>query len=213
MGLQRADEAAAGAAQALTQEQVLLEELRHRSKNDLQLILSMLIAQKRRLVDEQPRRGLDDLMDRVAAISMAHDQLAPGRGVGRVELADYLQALCGNLGKRREDVRFELRLTRIQIPQEHAVPLGLIVNELVTNALKYAFPDARSGMIQVDLEVLHHGEGCLRVRDDGIGMGPPRPGSSGTELVHRLVRQIGGHLDREAVQQGTGFAVSFPVVT
>ena len=196
---------------ALTQEQVLLEELRHRSKNDLQLILSMLIAQKRRLADDPARRGLDDVLDRVAAISMAHDQFALGRSVGRVELADYLKALCGNLGKRREDVRFELHLTRTQIPQELAVPLGLIMNELVTNALKYALPGGRNGMIRVDLGVLLHSEGGLHVRDDGIGMGPPRPGSSGTELVHRLVRQIGGHLDREEVQQGTGHAISFPV--
>ena len=212
LGLQRADEAAASATLALTQEQVLLEELRHRSKNDLQIILTMLIAQKRRLVDEQARRSLDDVMDRVAAISMAHDQLAPGRGAGRVELADYLQALCGNLGKRREDVRFEVNLTRAQIPQEHAVPLGLILNELVTNALKYAFPNGQSGTIQVDLEVLPHGEGRLHMCDDGIGMGAPRPGSSGTELVRRLVQQIGGHLERKELQRGTGFAVSFPLV-
>ena len=212
MGLQRADEAAAATALALTQEHVLLEELRHRSKNDLQLILTMLIVQKRRQSDEQVRLGFDDVMDRIAAIGMAHDQLTPGLGAGRVDLADYLQALCGNLSKRREEVRFEVQLAHIEIRHEHAVPLGLIVNELVTNALKYAFPTGRSGTIRVDLTVLSHGEGCLNVRDDGIGMGAPRPGSSGTDLLHRLVQQIGGDLSREEVQSGTAFAISFPVV-
>ena len=213
MGLQRADEAAASTAQALTQEQILLEELRHRSKNDLQLILSMLGMQQRKQSDEQVRRGLGDLMDRVAAIGIAHDQLAPAGSVGRVELADYFRALCGNLGKRREDVRIEARLASSRIPHEQAVPLGLIVNELVTNALKYAFPDGRSGAIAVNFEVDPSGEGHLRVCDDGVGMGAPRPGSSGTELVRRLVQQVGGQLDREEVQRGTCFAIRFPVIS
>ncbi len=212
MALHRLADTAARAALALTQEQTLLEELRHRSKNDLQLVLAMLLIEKRRHTDGQVRRGLDDVMDRVSAIGMAHDQLAPDRDAGRVELADYLRALCNNLRLRREDVRIEVNLVCISIPPEHAVPLGLIVNELVTNALKYAFPDGRSGTIRVDLESLRHGEAHLSVRDDGIGMGVPRPGSSGTELVRRLVQQVGGHLDREEMQQGTGFVVSFPVV-
>ena len=213
MGLQRADEAAANTAQALTQEQMLLEELRHRSKNDLQLILSMLVMQQRKQTDEQARRGLGDIMDRVAAIGMAHDQLAPVGNVGRVELADYLQALCGNLGKRREDVRIEAHLTSARVPHERAVPLGLIVNELVTNALKYAFPDGRSGAVAVNFEVDPSGEGHLRVCDDGVGMGVPRPGSSGAELVRRLVQQVGGQLDREEVQRGTCFTIKFPLVS
>ena len=100
-------------------------------------------------------------------------------------------------------------------PKDHplTVPLGLIVNELVTNALKYAFPDDQAGTIQVGFENLVQGEAVLYVRDDGIGMGPPRPGSSGTGLVRRLVQQLGGQLDREEVQQGTGFAITFPMVT
>ena len=96
---------------------------------------------------------------------------------------------------------------------ERAVPLGLIVNELVTNALKYAFPDDRSGTIHVGFKNLVHGEAVLYVRDDGIGMGPPRVGSSGTGLVQRLVQQLGGQMDREEVEQGTSFAVTFPMVT
>jgi two-component sensor histidine kinase len=189
-----------------------LEELRHRSKNDLQIILSMLILQKRKQTDEQARRGFSHIMDRVTAISMAHDQLAPGRSVGRVELADYLQALCGNLTQRRDNIAVETCLTRAEMPHERAVSLGLIVNEMVTNALKHAFPDGRSGTIQVSFEIAPADEGCLRVRDDGVGMGPPRPGSSGAELIRRLVQQIGGRLEQEAVELGTAFVICFPLV-
>ncbi|MGI4802672.1 MAG: sensor histidine kinase, partial [Janthinobacterium lividum] len=194
-------------------ELTLLDELRHRGKNDLQLIQAMLVMQKRGQVDAQVRRDFDDVMDRIAAIGVAHDQLTPSRGAGRVQLADYLRALCGNLATRRGNVGIETHLVSMDIPHERAVPLGLIVNELVTNALKYAFPDDQAGTIQVGFELLVQGEAVLYVRDDGIGMGLPRPGSSGTGLVRRLVQQLGGQLDREEVQRGTGFAITFPIVT
>lgn len=212
MRLQRANEAEASTTRALLQERVMLEELRHRSKNDLQLILSMLVLQKRKQMSEQERRGFSHIMDRVAAIGVAHDQLAPGGRGRKVEMGDYLQALCRNLEQRREDVRFETYVDRAQMPHERAVPLGLILNELVTNSLKYAFPDARSGTIRVDFKV-KPGEGRLEVRDNGVGMGPPRPGSSGTELVRRLVQQVGGSLVQEEPIQGTGFVIRFPLVT
>ena len=213
MALKRAGDAATSSANALQQEHTLLDELRHRGKNDLQLIQAMLIMQKRKQADAQVRRDFDDVMDRIAAIGVAHDQLTPSRGAGRVQLADYLQALCGNLATRRGNVGIETHLVSMAIPHERAVPLGLIVNELVTNALKYALPDDRGGTIQVGFENLVQGEAVLYVRDDGIGMGLPRSGSSGTGLVRRLVQQLGGQLDREEMQRGTGFAITFPVVT
>lgn len=213
ISMRKAAEAEASAVLAQAQGQTLLEELRHRSKNDLQLIISMLVMQRRQQTDDQARRGFDHLVDRVAAISMAHNQLAPGKGGGKIGLTEYLLALCGNLGQRREDIRIETDLTRVEMPHDRAVMLGLVVNELATNALKYAFPEGRSGRIQVTLSTSSSGEGCLHVRDDGVGMGPPRPGSSGTGLVKRLVQQLGGRIDRENLPQGTGFAICFPLVT
>lgn len=212
-GITRAEEAEARTALALARERTLLRELRHRSKNDLQLILSMLLMQQRKQTDPQAKRGFGHLMDRVVAIGLAHDQLVPSTEAGRIDLADYLEALCGNLAKRRDSVRIETELARAEMPHDRAVPLGLIVNELVTNALKYAFPGERRGKIQVEFRSTAEGEGRLSVRDDGIGMGPPRPGGSGMELVRSFVAQIGGRMEREDLQQGTGFSVCFPLVT
>ncbi|WP_424140232.1 sensor histidine kinase [Roseomonas chloroacetimidivorans] len=213
MGMQRATEAEANALLAQARGQTLLEELRHRSKNDLQLIISMLVMQKRQQTDDQARRGFDHLVDRVAAISIAHDQLAPGGGARNIGLADYLQALCGSLAQRRDDIRIETDLDCVEMPHDRAVMLGLIVNELVTNALKYAFPEGRRGGVQVSFKTTSQEEGCLRVRDDGVGMGPPRLGSSGTGLVKRLAQQLGGRIDREDLRQGTGFVICLPLVT
>jgi two-component sensor histidine kinase len=211
--LQQAALAEAAAAKALAQERTLLAELRHRSKNDLQLILAMLVMQKRKQPDKELNNGLNLLMDRVAAIGMAHDQLAPGRVAGMVELSEYLTTLCGNLAQRRESVRIEIAFAPTEMPHERAVPLGLVVNELVTNALKYAFPDDRSGRIEVLYEIAPLGQGRLTVRDDGIGMGPPRPGGAGTELVRRLIQQIGGWVERKDQAPGTCIEVTFPLVT
>eukprot|EP01037_Dinobryon_pediforme_P005713 gene5713-5776_t len=212
-GVQLAASSEAATAQALQQERTLLAELRHRSKNDLQLMLSMLVMQNRKQTEEAVQNSFSLIMDRVAAIGMAHDQLAPGRGIGTVELSEYLTSLCGNLSQRRDEVRIETVLSQAAMPHERAVPLGLIVNELITNSLKYAFPENRPGCIDVIFEIAPHGEARLIVRDDGIGMGPPRPGGSGTELVRRLVQQIGGRAEREDRDTGTGFIVTFPLVT
>jgi two-component sensor histidine kinase len=100
----------------------------------------------------------------------------------------------------------------VELPHGEAVALALIVNELVTNALKYAFPDGRSGRIEVVFRTTRQGEGRLHVRDNGVGMGPPRAGSSGSELVGRLAQQLGGRIEPEDLPAGTGFAVCFPLV-
>ena len=122
-------------------------------------------------------------MDRVAAIGMAYDQLSPAGSGGIVELADYLRALCGSLNQRKEGIQIEVDFAALRLPHERAVPLGLIVNELVTNALKHAYPDGAGGVIKVTFEITPGREGALFVSDDGVGMGPPREGSLGTNLV------------------------------
>lgn len=213
IGEQQVVGAAADAARALARERMLRGELQHRSKNDLQLVLSLLVMQRRRLHDEQARRMLGHVLDRIAAIGVAHDQLNPESHTGLIDLADYLQALCGNLSQRRDGVAIETSVESAEMPHSRAVPLGLVVNELVTNALKHAFPQGRGGVIRVEFHVAPPGEGRLSVQDDGVGMGPPRPGSSGTELVRRLVQQVGGRLEAMKQAQGTGFCVFFPLVT
>lgn len=210
--LERVTQEAADATLAHADQKVLFSELQHRNKNDFQLILSLLLMQKRKQTDPEARRGFTHVMDRVSAIGMAHDQLSAREGKSQIELAEYLHALCGNLQQRKEGVQIRTGLMPLEMPHERAVPLGLIVNELVTNALKHAFPGNRSGMVSVTFDLTCAGEGTLCVRDDGIGMGPPRPGSSGTELVGLLVQQMGGEMEQERQVRGTGFCIRFPLV-
>jgi two-component system, sensor histidine kinase PdtaS len=208
---QKTAEAAAQAALALSEQQMLLREQRHRDKNDFQLIVTLLMMQMRQQQDPEARRGFRHVMDRVAAISMAHDQLAAREG--SVDVAEYLRALCGNLDQRREGVRIEANLDSTVIAHGHAVALGLIVNELVTNALKHAFPGERPGTVRVTFRAKYEtGEGHLCVADDGVGIGPPRPGGSGLELVRALTRQVGGRITSDSSAQGTVFRMDFLLV-
>ncbi len=211
--LQRATQEAADASLAYADQKTLFNELQHRNKNDLQLILSLLMMQMRKQTDAQVRQDLRQVMDRVAAIGIAHDQLSADERTGRIDLADYLHALCGNLQQRKQGVQIETDLMHLEMPRERAVPLGLLVNELVTNALKHAFPIDQPGTIRVTFSVTGGGEGALSVSDNGVGMGPPRSGSAGTELLRLLVQQVGGHLKQEEQVQGTGFSIRFPLVT
>lgn len=201
----------AEAAFAQAGHETVLRELMHRNKNDFQLVVSMLMLQKRKHADAAVRRSFDHVVDRVAAISLAHDQLSTSEAIGTIEVGAYLQALCGNLDQRSERVRVVPELDRAELPHQRAVVVGLIVNELVTNALKHAFPGEREGAVRVGFLAGPDGMGEISVTDDGVGMGPPRPGGSGTDLVEALAHQIGGRLERETSDRGTAIRVPFVV--
>jgi two-component sensor histidine kinase len=123
---------------------------------------------------------------------------------------DYLRALCANIDPRRPQIVIEVDVDDAGIPLDRAVPIGLIVNELVTNSVKYAFDD-EGGMINVVFRVnTTLGEGQISVRDNGRGMGPPRKGALGLRLAESLAGQLGGRLTTPAVAKGTLTILTFP---
>ncbi|MET0429690.1 MAG: GAF domain-containing protein [Microvirga sp.] len=195
-------------ARELIQADVLLQELRHRVKNNFQTIIAFLSHQKRH---SSPglRERLQSVMDRVQAIALAHDQLSETQGGSEVEFGDYLRALCANIDPHREGIRIEVEASGATLPLDWAVPAGLIVNELVTNSVKYAFDDGGTVRVifAVDPEI---GEGCVVVEDDGKGMGPPREGGLGLTLIHALAAQLGGRVEFHEVEKGTRTGVCFP---
>jgi two-component sensor histidine kinase len=207
-------EAAAEHLRAQERAEVLLRELQHRAKNNLQTIVSFLSLQRRRSQVPETRDKLASAMDRVHAIALAHDQLALRGNAGEVDLGDYLRALCANIDPQREGVAIEVDVsTGLFLPLDRAVPAGLIVNELVTNSLKYAFDEA-GGIIRVAFRTdPDRGEAYLAVEDNGRGMLSPRAGGLGLALVGAFAQQLGGTADREEVEKGTRTTVSFPLPT
>ncbi|WP_207460811.1 histidine kinase dimerization/phosphoacceptor domain -containing protein [Azospirillum sp. SYSU D00513] len=204
--------AAAAAADAASVKDLRLREMQHRMKNHLAVISSMLLLEQRHHADGGVKARLRALMDRVTAIGMAHDQLNARQQDTAVDLAPYLGQLAGNLALQHGSLRVETALDKVVVPLDHAVPLGLIVNELMTNAAKYAFPGGTGGTVWVELSCDQDlAEGLLAVADDGVGMGPPRPGSMGGMLLEGLAQQVGGTLDRPAIERGTRVEVRFPI--
>ncbi len=160
------------------------------------------------------RAALKSAVGRIQVIARAHDRLQRRDPVATVRVDDYLHDLCHGLGELLRDVQpiaVTVRAEQIKLPTSVAIPLGLLTNELVTNAFKYAFPGDREGTIQVSLKRVDETWAELSVADDGVGCtGEPRQGL-GTRLTTLLSRQLGGTIAREPVNPGCRVVVRFPL--
>ncbi|GGC47673.1 histidine kinase dimerization/phosphoacceptor domain -containing protein [Chelatococcus reniformis] len=212
-----ADQKALAAAQAQVEADVLwkarVRELQHRVKNNLQTVVSFLSQQRRQTSSPETRIGLASLMDRVQAIALAHDQLSHREGASQVEFADYLHSLCANIDPHRETVSVQVDADEALIPLDRAVPAGLIINELVTNAFKYAFDEAESGSVRIEFRTnQERGEGCIVVEDNGKGMEHSSSGGVGIKLVNAFAQQLGARPEYETNSSGTRWRICFPLV-
>ncbi|MDB5626130.1 MAG: hypothetical protein JWR73_1932, partial [Tardiphaga sp.] len=208
---QAAAEASVAAAAGGHQHDVFLREMQHRVKNNFQLILASITMQKRRTTEKQVRAALDGIADRINAISVAHEQLAPGQDGKTVNAAGYLTALCSSISQQTERVAIEVTAEEFMISIDRIVPLGLILNEVATNSIKHAFDDD-AGRIEVNLSAAAEGELRLTIADNGKGFQNPRAEGSGLKLISSLARQIGGRVDQTSSEKGTATSVVFPVI-
>ena len=203
------EQAIAQAAMEARRHQVLLEEMQHRVKNNFQTILSMVAIQSARLQTENSRIVLNKIADGIMAMSLAHDQLAPAQGGELVNLPTYLRALTTSIQKPLETIIVEVQADEISVPIEHAVPVGLIVNELLTNSVKHVF-GREGGAIRVELQTgPDQGEIRLTVSDNGSGIDPTKPQGSGLKLINALARQLRGKVDHKSSSKGTSVCVVF----
>ena len=201
---------------SLREKETLLKEIHHRVKNNLQVIASLLRLQARHLKDEQAQSMFEESQNRVHSISLVHEKLYRTGDLARIDFCDYLLTLTKGLteGWKGTSVPVEIVVEAggVQLGVDTAIPCGLIVTELVTNALKHAFPNAVSGTIRV--AAINEPEGWLKliVQDNGVGIPEKldirRSGSLGMELVSSLVRQLSATLEigREG---GTTFRIHF----
>jgi two-component sensor histidine kinase len=192
----------------------LVSELQHRTKNNFQTIISFIALQRRTARTQESKNRIASVMDRVQAISLAHDQLSLTQGTSLVDFGDYLKSLCANIDPRRENVSIQVEASVTMMPLDRAVPAGLIVNELVTNSIKYAFEDSEGGLIKVAFAMDEEtGEACVVVEDNGKGMGPPREGGLGLTLIEAFAQQLAGRVEQDSIEKGTRTCVYFPLAT
>lgn len=178
---------------SLREKETLLKEIHHRVKNNLQVISSLLKLQAERIDDDAARRALRDGQTRVRSMALVHELLYRSKDLGKVDLGEYIHDLTRQLlrshGTDPSRVRIESQVVPTPLPVDVAVPCGLILNELVSNALKHAFPGGRSGRVWVEVRRTE-GAHELVVRDDGVGMPEGLDFQTGTTLGLRLVKTL-----------------------
>jgi len=206
---------------ALAEKEVLLKEVHHRVKNNLQVISSLISLQADNLTDERLRAVFGDMRDRVRSMALVHEKLYQSGDLSKVDFSDYAAGLLQYLWRAHGTVagRVDLRtaFAPLELTAATAVPCGLLLNELVSNALKHAFPTDRHGTVTAGVE--HDpatGTVCLRVGDDGVGLPPDRDWrqapSLGLRLVQMLADQLGGMVETPAqAHAGTEFRVTFKI--
>ena len=195
---------------ALKEKEVLLQEVHHRVKNNLQVISSMLNLQKSFVKDPETLNLLEESTNRIATMSFIHESLYRNTDFANISFAEYLQRLSANLiqSYSRSDCEVVLQTVfdEVYLSLEQAIPCGLITNELVSNSLKYAFPDRAQGTITLRIQHVENGAVELEVSDDGVGLPPgmdfAKNDSLGVYLVQALTEQIDGELVVTSVDQG-----------
>lgn len=200
-------------ARLVAEKEMLVVEVNHRAKNSLAIAASLLGIQGRRQADPAVRALFEEARDRLVAMSRVHDLLSKSENAQRVNLATYVRDLCEALRPITEgDDRINLHTEMeegILVDAETAVPLGIVLTELVTNAVKYAFPAPRSGTIRAEGRRAQSGRIQVIVHDDGVGFSTMREGSLGYGLVRSLVGQIGGEMEIQT-DPGLTVTISFP---
>ncbi|WP_376962419.1 CHASE3 domain-containing protein [Azospirillum sp. A26] len=205
-------------AATLQENRILLDEVNHRVKNSLQIVANLLRTQAMRHRSAEVRQELLDSSSRVLAIAEVHRRLyGEGAVYDTVELTDLIRSIAENAVPPTGGAEPAMTLATgapLSAPVDTAVPVALIVNELLTNSYKHAFPDGRRGTVTVDMAVAGN-EVRIDVADDGIGLPEEVAGSSGggfgLNTARNLTRQLRGRLEIERLTPGTRFLLTFPM--
>lgn len=202
----------------IAERDLMLTEFEHRVKNNFQIVASMLDIQRRRVADPTAAEALGTAMMRVDSIARAHRHLYRDGQASEVNVRDYLQDLCRTLSDAlllRGAVTLDCDADEAPIQRDHAVSIGLVVNELVTNAAKHAFTGRDSGTISVTWKRKETGGWRLTVADNGVGMpSGPKPkrkdGGLGQRLIEAFANQAGGSLTTTSDTHGTTVTMDVP---
>ncbi|MCA1990748.1 MAG: PAS domain-containing protein, partial [Coleofasciculus sp. S288] len=201
---------------SLKEKEVLLKEIHHRVKNNLQIVKSLLQMQSRRTKAQEATLVLQDSQNRIASIALVHEKLYRSEDLANIDFEQYIPDLTTHLfdtyNVSSNTVSLKIEVDKIFLEIDTAIPCGLIINELVSNSLKYAFPNNRKGEIKVEFHVNSNGTMTLIVRDNGIGIPADfdieTTKSLGLTLVQGLVEQLEGTLQVNR-SQGTEFRITF----
>ena len=202
--------------ETISQKEALLKEVYHRVKNNLQVVSSLINMQGKVVKSEEAQMVLKQSADRIKAMALLHEQLYQTKDLAKINVKDYIADLVGNLlysfAANPDRIKMTLAVEAVLIDVDIAIPCGLIINELLSNTLKYAFPDGRSGEISIGFMREDPGYRLI-FSDNGIGLplgfNIHRCQSLGLQLVSSLTQQLMGELILEPTAKGTLFSLYF----
>ncbi|MGI0489876.1 sensor histidine kinase [Pantanalinema rosaneae CENA516] len=208
---------------SLREKEVLLQEIHHRVKNNLQMVYSLLRLQYRRTQDQQAANILLESQNRIKSIALIHERLYRSKDFSKIDFAQYISSLVASLLSSyrvsSDAIALTTKVDGTELGINQAIPCGLIINELIANSLKYAFPSGYAGKLEVEFYTNQNGEITLIVRDNGIGIPEQiqltatgiasHTASLGLKLVQDLVYQLKGGIAIDRTQ-GTTFRITFP---
>jgi two-component sensor histidine kinase len=201
---------------ALAEKEVLLREIHHRVKNNLQVISSLLNLEAGRIQVEQGVEILRDSQNRIRAMALVHEHLYRSDNLSMIDFGSYVQMMVDQIshshGATIRGITIRSDIDNIYLSIDVAIPCGLIINELVTNALEHAFPDGRHGTVQIEMKAQPDDNLVLAVSDDGIGVPDDfsfaQAGGLGMKLVDTLAKQLNGHIALDQTERTT-FQIAF----
>jgi two-component sensor histidine kinase len=192
--------------------ELLLKEIHHRVKNNLEVVSSLLALQSSQIDDKGIKDAMLEGQNRVQSIGIVHQKLYQGQNLGAIEMKDYFlnlsESILDSFGAE-DRVTIDCAMDQLNVDIDTAVPLGLIVNELLTNTLKYAFPEGKKGTVRIQLKKTGENNLHLEVTDNGVGKSGIAKGTGfGEQLISLLTRQLAGSM-REEVKNGTTIYFDF----
>ena len=206
---------------SLQEKEILLKEVYHRTKNNMQVIIGLLDLQTRKTRSEETLRILRDMSSRIYSMSLVHDLLYRSKNLAEIRLDVYLTKLAESLISiyETEEIEVELHVESVAVPinLQFAVPLGLVINEIISNSLKYAFPSRKQGTITIKADAYGENGIDLKIGDNGIGL--PRGldvdalETLGMRLIQEVVEdQLLGDLDKDS-SNGLNYTISIPNIS
>lgn len=214
--IRRRERAQAQLNRSLNEKELLLKEIHHRVKNNMQIISSLLRLQSSKINDKKIREMFKIGQNRIRSMALVHHKLYQSKDFARIEFSNYIKTLTTDLFSTYRigiaDITLRLDIEDVFLDINRAIPCGLLINELISNSLKHAFPDSRKGEIIVQMYANKKGKHTLIVKDTGIGFPEGidlcKTETLGMRLIHDLVSQIKGNIELDR-KDGSTFKIIF----
>ena len=193
------------------EKKILLQEIHHRVKNNLQIITSLMSLQRNALNDQKTKQVLSDAMDRVRSIALIHDKIYKSKNINNVNMKDYIHSLANDVilnFSKDQKIKLEIHASNGDTSLDTLVPVALILNELLTNSIKYGFLDTEKGIIKIDC-LINERNISLNYSDNGVWFNNPQSDHFGTSLIEIFTEQLDGKYTLEKKESGTFYYFTF----